>query len=141
MAGLSLEYNAKEWQVFKGLMQAFPRFNIRALAWVGENAKINLKKQLLSGQELNLKGDRNQRASDGKRLMTRRIVNNGKAVVIKSFPTNLFEHGRGLRSGATEPGKKILTVKLKAIMQADMQRILNAFDKNVLQKEVDILWK
>ena len=142
MAGLSVEYKSEEWMIFRKLMKIFPVFQASAMGYVGGAARIILKKRLLSGQELNLKGDVNTVDNAGRQLISRaKIGKDSKFVRISSYPLNLFEHGRGLPGGKTEPGRKIMTVKLKAIMAGELQGIINRFDKTILEQEINKITK
>lgn len=54
-------------------------------------------------------------------------------MIIRSYPVNLFERG-GLFCGAggKEPGKYIITRKLKKLVDAKLQGWVSSFDQRVL---------
>ena len=103
----------------KILTTAFTEKAAKLLAIVGVIGAKVLYDQFLSGQELTFKGRRDKRGvfkATGD-IMGRPL----RGVQFKSYPLNLFERGRILRSGRREPGKKILTGKFRGVAQAQLQ--------------------
>lgn len=138
MAGLRLKINFSELTRFNDLRRQFPEFSARLLGYIGTQGKIQLKKQLLSGQELNVKGTSAfSLDSTGRRMVSHSVGRGSQAGEISSYPVNLFEkkiYGHGRIVG---PGKKILSVKLRAIMNRNLQKWANDFDNKILQQAVD----
>ena len=54
----------------------------------------------------------------------------------EKVPVNLFERGRGLRSGAREPGKYIITRKLKQAVSSGMAGYVSEFERRFLNPEI-----
>jgi hypothetical protein len=122
--------------IIAGLGKQFPEIRVRAMAYIGARSKELLKKKFLSGQELNLEGNSAYTLDkSGRKMISYTVARGGKSVRIASYPTNLYEFGRGLRSGATEPGRKILTVKLKSLLNPQLQGIINEIDIKIIEKD------
>jgi hypothetical protein len=137
---MEFESDFSQMKILNNLRDQFPAFRASALGYVGSKAKEKLRKSFLSGQELTLQSS----AADpldkrNRRLVSYSVGRNATHVKVSSYPVNLFERGRTLRSGAKEPGRKIITGKLKAAVMADLQNMLNQFDNKILQKEFDKL--
>jgi len=138
MAGLGLKADFSELTRFNDLRRQFPEFSARLLGYIGTQGKIQLKKQLLSGQELNVKGTSAFSLNAAGRRMVGHAVTRGGRVgkifspVVKLFEKKTYGHGR-----VVGPGKNILSIKLRAIMNRDLQRWANEFDKKILQDAVD----
>lgn len=131
----NIEFNSKELEVFNRLRKMFPELRARTLGYVGKAGKSRLKTRLLSGQEIDLEAYPTDKK--GRPTVQSQVGRGAGKVTITSYPANLFEHGRLLRSGAREPGKKIITGKLKSLMKSDIQNIVNDFDNNHFQKLID----
>ena len=98
---------------FNTLFKAFPFLMKRVLASVGFNAARELYKNHLSGQDITYRTNRfsSSRAPlsrDGRRMVMYAVKPNAEYVAVSSFPLNLFERGRTLRSGMRETGRFIL---------------------------------
>jgi len=139
MAGImKVEYDDIEMrQLVKNMRVIFPKLQYNTMAYIGQSAKRILKKKLLMGQELNLKGGINATDVLGRRMITKYVARNKQSVKISSYPVNLFENGRTLRDGKKEPGKKIITKKLKGLLNPAMQTIIKRVDKKIFQDEFD----
>lgn len=134
MAGLKIEFDQTGFNEFYKLRNLFPEFNASALGFVGHEGKLRLKK-LMMQSDLNFESL--ERDKLGRPIVSYSIQRGGKSVKIGSYPMHLFDKGRILRSGRREPGRKIVTGKLKSLMSSDLQAIVNKFDKTILQKEVN----
>jgi hypothetical protein len=113
----------------------------RSLNYVGARGKELLFNNFLRGQELRYSsGSAYDKDSKGRRKVSYSVGKSKGHVRISSYPVNLFEHGRMLRSGQREAGKNIILGKFNALMSNRLQGILNYFDSNVvngLAKEVE----
>lgn len=116
------------------LAKLFPDIGAGALYHLGLESKILLKKRYLSGQELNLK-DMRDRA--GKRTISYGLNKRKTAVNLYSYPLNLFERGRTLRSGKREKGKYILTKKLKGDVGSSLQKWVSVYERGKMQRDID----
>ena len=116
------------------LIQVFPSFNGRLLSLIGKRARLMLKMQYLSGQELNLKAFPLDKA--GRQTITSDVNKKRTFVKIYSYPVNLFERGRRLRSGAKEPGKFIITKKLKQSVLSKTGTYINEFENRILEPDI-----
>lgn len=104
------------------------------LGIIGKDARLMLKKKYLSGQEIDLRVyplDKRKYHT-----VTSQISKNNSFVRIYSYPVNLFEKGRKLPNGQREPGKFIITKKLKSDVNSKMAGYKSTFER-VLQKEID----
>ncbi len=134
MARLIFEYDNRQFDFMRKLVEMFPQVRAQLLGYVGSEGKRNLKTKLLSGQSLNLRAYPEDKR--GRRTVGYSINRRADMVSISSYPVNLFERGRRLRSGEKEPARNIIRGRLKGIMQSDLQRILNEFDNKFLEKEM-----
>lgn len=136
MVGLIVNYNDKAFQQFFTKMKdIFPEIAAQALGYIGSKGKVMLKTHFLSGQELNLKAY--PKDVLGHPTISYSIGKNAKYVKISSYPINLFERGRMLRSGRKERGRRIVTRKFKQYMASNLDRLANEFDSKYLQKKID----
>ncbi len=134
MARLIFEYDNRQFDFMRKLVEIFPQVRAQLLGYVGNEGKTNLKTKLLSGQSLNLR--KYPEDKRGRRTVGYSINRRADMVSISSYPVNLFERGRRLRGGKKEPARNIIRGRLKGIMQSDLQRILNEFDNKFLDKEM-----
>lgn len=134
MARLIFEYDNRQFDFMRKLVEMFPQIRAQMLGYVGKEGKDILKTRLLSGQSLDLR--KYPYDKRGRRTVGYSINRRADQVSISSYPVNLFERGRRLRSGKKEPARNIIRGRLKGIMQSDLQRILNEFDSKFLEKEM-----
>ena len=135
MASLKVELSENQWVFLNHLREMFPEMRARTLGYIGKEGKALLKKRFLSGvsgQGINLE----QHPHDvlGRRTVSYSVGKKAKHALIASYPLNLFERGRKLRSGKKEKGKYIITRRFKQVMNNDLQKIVNEFDQMVLSK-------
>lgn len=126
-----LLFNIKE---LNDLAAQFPDFGGRLLAYFGKRGREILKEEYLSGQELNLRVFPND--SIGRRTITSDTNKQRTKTDIYSYPVNLFEKGRRLRDGRKEPGKKIITVKLKQDIASRAASYVSDFERRVIEPEI-----
>ena len=119
---------------FSGLSIMIPAMSGRFLNVVGAKAKALLKANFYAGQEINLDKDKD---SLGRRIITYNVNKKRTFVKLWSYPANLFEKGRKLRSGRTEPGKGIIQVKLKAAVASRIASYADEFERDQLTKEIN----
>ena len=134
MARLIFEYDNRQFDFMRRLVEMFPQIRAQMLGYVGKEGKDILKTRLLSGQSLDLR--KYPYDKSGRRTVGYSINRRADMVSISSYPVNLFERGRRLRGGKKEPARNIIRGRLKGIMQSDLQRILNEFDNKFLDKEM-----
>lgn len=125
------EFNLKPIQ---DLIRVFPDLGGRYLALVGKRARTLLKEEYLSGQEITLHAY--PTGKSGKTTITSDVNKKRTSVKIYSFPVNLFERGRMLRSGAKEPGKYIITRKLKQAVSSRIAGYTTEFEAKILEPEI-----
>lgn len=116
------------------LIKIFPDLNGRFLSLVGKRGRTLLKQSYLSGQELTLRSFPKDRK--GKFTITSDVNKKRDQVKIYSYPVNLFEKGRLLRSGRKEPGKFIITKKLKQDVMSRMGSYIGQFENKILNPEI-----
>ena len=133
MAILKIEsdFNLKP---LKRLLVLFPDLSGRLLALIGKRSRTLLREKYLSGQELNLKaGDRDK---SGKYMISSEVNKSRTQTKIYSYPVNLFERGRLLRSGRKEAGKYIITKKLKQDVMMRVGGYVREFENKILRDEI-----
>jgi len=117
-----------EFPDFEVLFKAFPRLSARILGYIGKEAAVELAGMMERGtQGVTFRNmDGNRRGPDGSRRMISYSIGRGlKWVSISSFPLNLFEGGRMLRSGRREAPRNIIRKKLRAGFSGRLQSIIN----------------
>ena len=122
--GKNIRFSVEEdTEDLKLLVHAFPERATRMLAIIGVVGAKVLYKQFLSGQELTYKGRGGK--SEGWKA-TGDVIGGGRrklqGVKFRSYPLNLFEFGRELRSGRRQKPMRILTGKFASVAQAQLQR-------------------
>ena len=119
MAGLAVKYTDNMTAEIMKLAVIFPELGKATLGRLGYMGTGYLRKELLSGQALNVKDMNSEIPTDkaGHKMVRFAVNKRGSHVKIFAYPVNLFEKGRGLPGGGREPGRYILTKKLKAIME------------------------
>lgn len=115
-------------------MKLWPDVAGGVLAFIGKRGRQTLKGQLLSGQELEL--NKFPTDSKGRYTITSNVNKKRTSTKISSYPVNLFENGRKLRSGKIEPGQKIITGKLKILMSGKIQGWASEYQARFIDKEL-----
>jgi len=118
---------------FARLLLQMPDLSGGFLAFVGKRARTILKENYLSGQELNVPGEKDKK---GRYLIVSNVNKARTQTKISSYPVNLFEHGRTLRDGSREKGKKIITKGLKNDLNARMQGYASSYEKRFMNKMI-----
>ena len=116
------------------LAKAIPQINGGFLSFVGSRARTLLKEKYLSGQEIDLSAFPTDRI--GRYTVTSDVNKRQTETKIYSYPVNLFEKGRTLRDGSTEPGKYIITKKLKQSVMMGMTGYTTEYERRI-QKDLD----
>lgn len=129
--GLRFEYDPSEFEIFGKFRDMFWTVRKQLLVHIGYKGKRLLKESYLSGQYLDLK--KYPRDVIGRRTVKYQARPLRSYVTVASYPLNLFEKGRMLRSGRKEPGKRVMR-KFKSSMNSKMQGIVNEYDTRQLQK-------
>lgn len=139
MALLSFQYKREEFQAWYKLLEMFPEMNAQVLGFIGNEGKKIMKQRILSGQLLTYHsggGGSRWRDKAGRPKVSYRIMRGRKAVKLASYPANFFSSkARKLRSGGTEPRKKIYET-LKTQIDASAQSILDQFDAKYLRAKL-----
>ena len=133
MAGLKVEaeFNFKPIQQ---LLEIYPELNGRFLSLVGKRARQTLKENYFSGQEIDLRAFPVD--SRGRNTITSDVNKRRNIVKIYSYPNNLFEKGRKLRSGTKSKGNFVVTKKLKSAIMSRIGSYINEFETRVTQPEI-----
>ena len=132
MAGIKFDVSA-ETKELHALIKSFPTLQARIFAYIGKRGRLTLKGQLLSGQEIMLRKDTDIK---GRHTITHSVMKKAQGVRFSSYPVNLFERGRTLRSGKREPGKRIITRKFKALVDQNLQKWSNDAMKKIMDPEI-----
>jgi len=131
----TVKYDSREAaEFFLKMKKYFSLMRAQALGYIGNEVKKILISKYLSGGELRYKGFVDK---GGRRKAGYSIDKYARYVRISSYPLNLFERGRMLRSGQMEPGHYIITRKLKSDVESSIGTIAKNFDTRFLQKYVD----
>ena len=117
----------------KDAVTGWPDISFHLSRYVSKRMRSTLKSRLLNGQEIKLHAF--PRDSAGRHTIA--TASNTTSASISSYPTRFFENGRLLRSGEMEPGKHIITEKLKSLTSSSLQGWVDRFDNVELQKEFD----
>jgi len=118
------------------LLKKIPELSGRYLSLIGKRARTILKENYLSGQELNLRAFPEDKI--GRKTITSDVNKKRDTTRIYSYPVNLFEKGRRLRSGRKEPGKYIITKKLKQEVISGLSSYQREFE-TAIQNELKAL--
>lgn len=131
MAGIKLKAEMNTGSIRK-LAKLFPDMKVRVMARIGTRSHKSLKSLInSSGIDLTVY----PKSADGRFTISNRVQRRGNAVTVKSFPLNLFENGRTLRNGKKEAPRKIITVKLRTVVNASLSSWVNQADREILEKE------
>ena len=131
MAGLEWAVNIDIRELLE-LHKQFPNLGARMFAFIGKQGRLTLKRELLSGQALNLKGGDAPVDRIGRHMISHSVTKGAKGVSWGAYPLNLFEFGRRLRSGRKEPGQRILTGKFKALALANLDRWVREGEQKII---------
>lgn len=135
MAFVKFDLSHADFLIMQKLQTQFPELRARLLGYVGARGVTLLRNDLLRGQELNLRAYPVDRAR--KATIRYSVGRKASYVTIASYPLNLFERGRGLRSGRREPGRHIMRGSFRRLMESRMAGILMEFDKKVVQEHLN----
>lgn len=127
MAGIKMDVSFKMGGLAT-LINSWSAYKVEFLHDIAKQGRLSLKGQLLSGQTIRVDKDRNKR---GFYNIRSRVGRGGNSAYITAPPANLFERGRMLRSGVREPGKYIITRKLRALVDANMDRYVMQFERKL----------
>jgi hypothetical protein len=130
VAKWGIEFNPRVFDSVTQIGRVLPEVRARALGWVGARGTELLYNNFLSGQAIKLKSTRDKK---GRRTVSYSVGRRAETVSISSYPMNLFEFGRLLRSGRRESGKHVITGKFRALMSSNLQSTVDAFDQKVLE--------
>lgn len=122
------------YQPLVQLAQQFPDLSGKWLGYVGKIARRKLKEDYLSGQEIQL--DAYPKDSRGRHTIQTDVNRRRNEMKLYSYPVNLFERGRRLRSGKKEKGKYIITKKLKNDINAGLSSYIGTFERDILGTEL-----
>lgn len=118
---------------FIHFIQIFPDLMDHLLKSVGVKGRLTLKGELLAGQAITLRKHPADKA--GRHTISSSVTKRSPKLVISSYPTDFFETGRLLRSGVREPGKYIITRKLKGLIDPRLQGWVSEFERETIDRE------
>lgn len=133
MSGLKISVS-NEFSEFYTLVKSFTDLRMAFLSSIGRQGGQLLRRDLLSGQALNLK--RGEKDIKGRYLISHR-VGKRSTVSFSSYSTNLFENGRTLRDGTKEPGKHIIKGQFKSLLNSRLQSFADKSFSRVIEKHLD----
>ena len=119
----------------KKIIKAFPATASRVMGRVGHQAAEFAKKKYLSEKGPNTLLYRGWKDKKGRHKILWSVQRGGRSVNISSYPLNLFERGRMLRSGKMEKGRYILSRRLRADVKSMQTQWLNWAVKKEMDKE------
>jgi hypothetical protein len=121
------------------LSRQVPRLAARILGFLGKEAAMELYENYLespkffqSDTDITRSASGSPHGPSGKRVVSYSVGKGLKWVRVSSFPLNLFEGGRKLRSGAREAPKKILRGKLKSALSGQIPGLLGRAEKFII---------
>lgn len=118
MAGLTFRVE-KDLQDLANVIRTFPKLRVAVFRHIGRKGRRELKARLLSGLPLDL--HEYPRDRRGRPTVSNVVLRGASGVRWSSYPVNLFERGRRLRSGRREAGQRIIGTKFKSIVGAKLQ--------------------
>lgn len=134
MGFLSLNYNSSDFPSYIRLMSALPVMANQVLGFIGNESKKILKRELLSGQELQYRqtpGSPERFLDSAKRRKATYGIRNAQYVTIKSYPANFYTVPNSRQR------KRNIWGKLKVMTNSQMDSLLKIFDRKYLQTEVE----
>ena len=122
-----------EFPDFKAYFNAFPELSARLLGYMGKQSALELQGMMERGEnDLTFRDmDSNRKSSGGRRMITYSIGRGLKWVAVSSFPLNLYERRRQLRSGDAAR-KGILTRKLPGNISSRMSSYIIDAEKYIV---------
>ena len=127
-----VELNSK----FKQLAAAWPDTTFHLHRALAKQGRRELRWGFLDGQSIKLRSNEEAPQDDLGRFLVSSYASQ-KGLELASYPMNLFEKGRGLRSGGRQPGMYVITRKLKSVVSSNLTVWINKFEQKTLQKEFD----
>lgn len=124
-----------DFESFRKFVRAFPELRLRFMSSVGKRGRGILKTELLSGQDLDLSAYPTD--SLGRHTISSKVNRRATGVDIRSYPVNLYDGGRTLRSGEAATPTGTITVKLAGMMEARMQSIADAVSASILDTAME----
>ncbi len=119
---------------FSAMIRTCPELSARVLAYLGKEAALELAAMMGRGEKgitfRNMDGSRKSRG--GKRMISYSVGRGAKWVKISSFPLNLFEGGRTLRSGRREGARNIIRGSLRSAMSGRLQGSVEAAASTIM---------
>jgi hypothetical protein len=116
------------------LERTLSQITARILGYLGKEAAVELARMMESGEEgitfRSMRG--NRKSSGGRRMITYSLGKGLKYVRVSSFPLNLFEGGRGLRSGERENARNIIRGKLRSNVSGRIAGLLEGAEKLII---------
>ena len=133
MAAVTLEQTGN-LPDFEAMFRAFPGLSARILGYLGKEAAVELMGMMQRGEQgITFRDmDGNRKSRGGRRMITYSVGRGLKYVRISSFPLNLFEGGRTLRSGKRERSRNILRRTLRSVMADRMGSAIEGAEKLIL---------
>ena len=123
---LTTEIIKNDFPDFRVMLEAFPGLSARMLGYIGKAAAVELAEMMKRGEQgiqfRNMSG--NRKSGGGRRMITYSVGRGAKWVRLSSFPLNLFEGGRTLRSGKRENERNILRKTLRGSMQSRLANLI-----------------
>ena len=113
--------------------EKIPNVFVSYLSNIAKHGRNLLRKDLLSGKALNLKGDTTDKI--GRNLVNGRVIRDFN-ITFASYPVNLFERGRTLRNGSSEAGKYIITREFKTLLNTRLQGFADHALEKTIKKEI-----
>lgn len=117
---------------FTKFIDDLPHTYVKFLSRLAGKGRELLRKDLLSGQTIDLHGKEKDKIG---RFVVKGKVAPQFAIVFTSYPVNLFERGRLLRSGVKEAGKYIITREFKSLLGARLQPLAESALEETVGKE------
>ena len=121
---------------FENMVRNFGGLKVGYLSRIAEKGRLTLKGMLIGGNGL-INLEQYPVSSGGKRTIKASVLVRSSRIKFSSFPVNLFENGRMLRSGKKEAPKKIITGKFRSIAESRLQSWSDYAERIVLQEAMN----
>ena len=123
---------------FEAMYKAFPEIPARLLGYLGKTAAVELRDMMRRGQRgvkfRDMDENRRRDGGSGRRMITYSVGRGLRFVRISSFPLNLFEGGRTLRSGKREAARNIIRGSLAGVMRSRMSGAVDEAQKLIVDE-------
>ena len=133
---MRITYDTVKWDKrVSELARDFPAFRVRLLSKVGSHGRVTMKGVLMQGDDVFHLLSFPYGESGKKRTVSSKVFRRGNAVRMNSFPVNLYNKGRKLRSGERQQPTLVFDRFVQLMKSRELQRGVDQAEKEILEKE------